>query len=65
VDTIFQDCFGKEISLSESVWEHINIYHPEITHEIILKVLDMPEVIVRSGWDFNSMLYYRKMDKIL
>lgn len=63
MDILFQDYFGREICLSESAWEHIKIYHPEITHEIIYDVLNMPEVIVRSGWDFCSMLYYRKIGK--
>ncbi len=59
----FQDCFGREFEMSESVWKHIKTNHPEISEQVIQDVLTSPEIIVRSSWDFFSFLYYRKTGK--
>jgi len=59
----FYDCFGREFELSESVWEHVSSNHPEITKEIIQEVLNTPEAVVRSSWNFSSLLYYKKIGK--
>jgi len=59
----YDDPFGNHIEVWESVWEHIESNHPEITLKTIETVIKSPETIVQSNWDENSHLYYKKLGK--
>lgn len=56
-----KDKDGNEFALYDETWRHIRQFHPEISRvEIIESVLLEPDVMMRSSWDPNSLLYYRR-----
>ena len=52
---------GKEFTLYDEVWHHICRFHPEIDNvDILEQVLRYPDAVIRSDWDVDSILYYKK-----
>lgn len=52
---------GNEFILYDETWRHIRRFHPEITSvEIIESILLEPDVIIKSSWDPESVLYYQR-----
>ncbi len=60
---ICKDYNGISFVLIDNVAEHIMKFHPEITFTVIQNVLDDPDSVVKSSWDENTALYYRKTGK--
>lgn len=60
------DCFNRRIKLSNDRWKHITDTHPEV--EGLLKELEHalkdPELIKRSVYDANVVLFYRYCEHI-
>jgi hypothetical protein len=53
---------GSKFRLEDETWMHIQEFHPEITHiELIESILLDPDMIVRSNWDAQSILYYKQI----
>ncbi len=53
---------GNEFALDDETWAHIQEFHPEFENvESIQSVLLKPDWIVRSNWDRESVLYYRRI----
>jgi len=56
-----RDKDDNEFILYDETWQHIRMFHPEITGvEDIETVLQDPDVIMRSNWDPDSILYYKR-----
>lgn len=59
---VLHDKDGKDFILTKDTWNHIQRYHPEIkTIEQIEVILKEPDTIVRSNWEKESLLYYKKI----
>ncbi len=60
--TVLKDKDGREFTLDPETWMHIQEFHPEFTEIGLLEVaLLKPSWIVRSSWDRESILYYRRV----
>jgi len=58
------DGTNKEFDLWQSVWQHIQAFHPEIDSiDLVKKILRKPDYIIRSKWEISTHLYYKKRGK--
>ncbi|MDI6792163.1 MAG: hypothetical protein QME81_04760 [bacterium] len=56
-----KDKDDNEFILYDEIWEHIRRFHPEITQiEVLQSVLQYPDAIIKSSWDPESVLYYKR-----
>lgn len=57
----FNDWFSRSIKLTEERWNHISETHPEIKGmlEDLKNALKDPDLIKRSAYDGNVVLFYR------
>ena len=62
----FIDCFNRRIGLPNERWNHIIYTHPEIKELIkeLEGVLIEPELIKRSVYNENVVLFYRRYKHI-
>jgi hypothetical protein len=59
-----KDKDGYKFLLAAETWEHIQEFHPEIIEvEMIEFVLLIPDTIVQSNWDEESILYYKQISE--
>ncbi len=55
---------GNRFALDSGTWAHIQQFHPEFTDpSTIQTILQNPNWIVRSNWDRDSILYYRRVKR--
>jgi hypothetical protein len=61
------DVLGKAVLLTGSVWQDIQIKHPEVKglEERIKETISQPEVITKSLYDERVWLYYRFFKEVL
>jgi len=61
----FKDIFGRDISLSREVWDHILKTHPELKgkSDRVKETLINPEIIKQSVYASNVLMFYKFYEK--